>query len=113
MSELAKLIAKSENWLMRRVLDYAKRFHYSQYTSTLEKAWCISIQGLSNELIAALAQVKQLSGLLPICASCKKVRDDKGYWRGIEDYISAHSEADFSHSLCPDCMKKLYPDLKK
>jgi hypothetical protein len=66
-------------------------------------------QKMIAELRQALAEVKRLSGLLPICASCKKVRDDKGYWQQIEDYISEHSEADFSHSLCPDCMKKLYP----
>jgi hypothetical protein len=54
MRELAKLISGSENWLMRRILEYAKRFHYSQYTSTLEEAWRISIQGLSRELLAAL-----------------------------------------------------------
>lgn len=64
-----------------------------------------------GELQIALSEVKQLSGLLPICASCKKVRDDKGYWTQIEEYISDHSEAMFSHSLCPDCMKKIYPDI--
>lgn len=58
----------------------------------------------------ALAEVKKLSGLLPICVSCKKIRDDKGYWRQIEAYISAHSEALFSHSICPDCARKLYPE---
>jgi PAS domain S-box-containing protein len=63
------------------------------------------------QLQDALAEVKQLSGLLPICASCKKIRDDKGYWNQIEEYITVHSEAEFSHSICPDCMKKLYPDL--
>jgi len=65
------------------------------------------------EYQGALAKVKQLSGLLPICASCKKVRDDRGYWQQIEEYVSEHSEADFSHSLCPECLKKLYPELKK
>jgi hypothetical protein len=55
--------------------------------------------------------LKKLSGLLPICASCKKIRDDKGYWNQIESYLLERSEAEFSHSLCPDCMKKLYPDL--
>jgi hypothetical protein len=50
------------------------------------------------------------SGLLPICASCKKVRDDNGYWNQIEAYIKVHSEADFTHSICPDSAKKLYPD---
>lgn len=63
------------------------------------------------ELQEALAKIKTLSGLLPICASCKKIRDDKGYWNRIETYISDHSEAEFSHSICPECTKKLYPEL--
>jgi PAS domain-containing protein len=62
------------------------------------------------ELKGALDKVKQLSGLLPICASCKKIRDDKGYWTQIEAYIHTHSEAEFSHGICPDCLKKLYPE---
>jgi hypothetical protein len=66
---------------------------------------------LIHEIQDALAQIKKLSGLLPICASCKKIRDDKGYWGQIESYISDHSEAEFSHGICPDCMKKLYPDV--
>lgn len=65
------------------------------------------------ELQDALANVKQLSGLLPICASCKKIRDDKGYWTQIEAYIRNHSEAEFSHSICPDCAQKIYADLHK
>ena len=64
----------------------------------------------NTELQAALAKIKTLSGFLPICASCKKIRDDKGYWNQIEAYISDHSEAEFSHSVCPECAKKLYPD---
>lgn len=64
---------------------------------------------LINDLKKALAQVKQLNGLLPICSSCKKIRDDKGYWTQVEFYISKHTDVDFSHSICPDCMKKLYP----
>ena len=55
--------------------------------------------------------LKVLSGLLPICSSCKKIRDDKGYWNQIEGYIQQHSDAEFSHSVCPECAKKLYPDL--
>ncbi|MFH0823678.1 MAG: response regulator, partial [Pseudomonadota bacterium] len=66
---------------------------------------------LIGRLQGALAEVKRLSGLLPICASCKKIRDDKGYWRQIEAYIRDHSEADFSHSICPECAKRLYPEL--
>lgn len=58
----------------------------------------------------ALARVKILTGLLPICASCKSVRDDQGYWNRIEAYVSAHSEAEFSHGICPDCFQRLYPE---
>lgn len=64
-------------------------------------------------LEAAMKRVKTLSGLLPICASCKKVRDDRGYWKQIESYIRDHSDATFSHGICPECARKLYPDLKK
>ena len=63
------------------------------------------------ELKNALQKVRTLSGLLPICASCKKIRDDNGYWSQIEAYIQTHSEAEFSHSICPDCAKKLYPNI--
>lgn len=62
------------------------------------------------ELQAALNEVKTLSGLLPICASCKNVRDDKGYWSKIESYIRTHSDAEFTHSICPECSSKLYPE---
>ncbi len=64
---------------------------------------------LIGELRDALSKVKRMSGLLPICASCKKVRDDRGYWSQIESFIKDHSEADFSHGLCPECAQKLYP----
>ncbi len=63
------------------------------------------------DLKDALKQVKKLSGLLPICSSCKRIRDDNGYWNQIEGYIRDHSEADFSHGICPQCMEKLYPEL--
>jgi len=66
-----------------------------------------------DNLEQALSEVKKLSGLLPICASCKKIRDDQGYWTEIEGYIESHSEADFSHGICPECMKKLYPAYRK
>ncbi len=64
---------------------------------------------LNNKLENALAEVNQLSGLLPICASCKKIRNDNGYWEQVEVYIKNHTEAEFSHSICPVCMEKLYP----
>ncbi len=67
-------------------------------------------QNLIDELQKALSEVKKLSGFLPICASCKKIRDDTGYWNEIERYIGEHSEVEFSHGICPDCMRKLYPE---
>ena len=66
---------------------------------------------LIRQLKESLSQIKTLKGLLPICASCKKIRDDKGYWNQIENYIREHSEAEFSHSICPECARKLYPNL--
>jgi len=64
------------------------------------------------KLEEALLQVKSLSGLLPICAHCKKIRDDKGYWNQLETYISTHSEADFSHGICPGCLQEHYSKYK-
>lgn len=66
-----------------------------------------------RELEAALAQVKKLSGLIPMCAGCKKIRADSGYWEAVEDYISRHSEAQFSHGLCPDCTQHYFPGFGK
>ena len=63
------------------------------------------------DLQQTLAQVKQLSGLLPICSYCKQIRDDKGYWNQIEKYLRDHSGADFSHSICPECAEEHHPDL--
>jgi hypothetical protein len=68
---------------------------------------------LVTDLQEALAQVKQLRGLLPICSSCKKIRDDRGYWTQMEAYIRDHSEAEFSHGICPECARKLYPQFYK
>ena len=65
---------------------------------------------LISDIQKALSEVRKLSGFLPICASCKKIRDDQGYWNQIEEYISDHSEAQFSHGICPDCMRSLYPE---
>jgi len=65
---------------------------------------------LEKLISEAQSEIKTLSGLLPICASCKKIRNDDGYWEQIESYIRQHSEAEFSHGICPDCARKLYPE---
>jgi hypothetical protein len=66
-------------------------------------------EALVHELEDALHRVKTLKGLVPICAQCKKIRDDDGYWHQVEIYVESHSQAQFSHGICPDCQRELYP----
>ncbi|MCD4708231.1 MAG: tetratricopeptide repeat protein [Candidatus Sabulitectum sp.] len=68
----------------------------------------VELSGMNNQLREALTHVKKLQGMLPICASCKKIRDDDGYWQQIESYISDHSDAKITHGMCPECITKLY-----
>ena len=70
--------------------------------------YAIERQKLLTQIEHSMKEIKTLRGFLPICASCKKIRDDQGYWTQIETYISEHSDAEFSHGLCPDCAVKLY-----
>jgi PAS domain S-box-containing protein len=77
---------------------------------TQEKFAEVERERMIAALQSALADVKTLSGIIPICANCKKVRDDKGYWEQVESYVSHHSNAQFSHGVCPDCVEKLYPE---
>ena len=69
------------------------------------------LQARTEELELALSNVKTLRGLIPICAGCKKIRDDKGYWEQLDAYVKSGCGADFTHSICPDCRAKLYPGL--
>lgn len=98
---------------VRPIFDQKKKlrgrlFHFRDIT---EKRFAeIQLEKTIVELRQALTEVKTLSGLLPICSSCKKIRDDNGYWNEVENYIRKHSEAEFSHGICPDCMRKLYPE---
>ncbi len=78
-----------------------------------EKRTNAALNGTNEELREALAKVKLLKGLLPICSTCKKIRNDSGYWSSIEGYITDHSEADFSHGVCPDCIRKIYPTISQ
>ena len=79
------------------------------YYGTVEEAK-LAREELIINLQKALTEVKTLSGLLPICSWCKKIRDDEGYWQKIEKYIRDHTEADFTHGICNDCAKKVYPE---
>jgi PAS domain S-box-containing protein len=77
---------------------------------TARKQAEVERERLINDLQSALAEIKTLSGLIPICSSCKKIRDDKGYWNILEAYLIKHSDAKFTHGICPECAAKLYPE---
>lgn len=71
----------------------------------------VELRGLNEKLAQALAEVKTLKGILPICCSCKKIRDDQGYWEQVEGYVMKHTDAQFSHGYCPQCLTKYFPDM--
>jgi len=83
---------------------------YKEHLEDLVEARTADLKVSNNDLKSALKQIKTINGLLPICASCKKIRDDKGYWEQIEKYVEEHSDAQFSHGICPQCADKLYGD---
>ena len=110
------------------IADYASGHVYSSqgiagWNALMELAACIVVAGIASvvrtqlraqeklnaELFEMVAQIKRLEGLLPICAACKQIRNERGEWELMEKYITAHSEAQFSHSVCPECARKLYP----
>ena len=71
------------------------------------------LEAANARLLQALDEIRELKGIIPICAECKKIRDDEGYWQQLEEYISTHSEAVFSHGLCPDCFEKAVKQLEE
>ncbi|OGW44199.1 MAG: hypothetical protein A2X57_10370 [Nitrospirae bacterium GWD2_57_8] len=85
----------------------------ASYSLADKKRMDLEREKMIAELQQALSDVRKLSGMLPICMSCKKIRDDKGYWNQIEEYISEHTETEFSHGLCPECAQKLYPGYRR
>lgn len=89
--------------ILSLILSYFLESLRAYFSSRLEKQ--------NMELQKALSDIKKLSGLLPICCHCKKIRDDNGYWNQIESYIHEHSEAEFTHGICQECAKRYYPDM--
>jgi AmiR/NasT family two-component response regulator len=89
---------------------YAQELARSLSIAVARFADLMEVRRLNEELRTALNQVKLLSGLLPICSGCKRIRDDQGYWHQVECYIREHSEVEFSHGICPECYKRLYPE---
>jgi|GEM_PF-1035190 len=97
--------------ILKRVAEIERALSLAQQEIARRKAVEKERDNLIQELRKTLSEVKTLWGLIPICAHCKSIRDDKGYWNRLEAYIQQHSEAKFSHGICPDCVRKLYPDM--
>jgi len=98
----------AQDYLVKSLVDYTMLARSIRYSIERKRA-LLEKDRLISQLRETLADVKTLSGLLPICASCKHIRDDKGYWHQVESYIQEHSSAVFTHGLCPTCAQKLYP----
>ena len=105
---------RTRYWLsykfLLRGLDGEKRLGGLSFDITDRKATESEHERLISELREALAEVKTLSGFIPICASCKNIRDDAGFWQQIEQYLGQHSDLEFTHGICPACLEKLYPE---
>jgi CheY-like chemotaxis protein len=91
--------------------DYLVKGQVSSVLLIRSLAYAVERYSIIQRLNKAIEEINALNGLLPICASCKKIRDDKGYWNVVEKYIEEHSRAKFTHGICPDCIRKIYPDL--
>jgi hypothetical protein len=113
MTGAALIIAWWTANLIRLITDKALLITQSELQKNLLLNQTLEdqVQRRTAELQASINQIKILGGLLPICSSCKKIRDDQGYWQQIEKYLHQHSEAEFSHSICPECTAQLYPEL--
>ena len=98
----------AQDYLVKSMVDYTMLARSIRYSIERKRALLEKDQ-LIVQLRETLVDVKTLSGLLPICASCKQIRDDKGYWHQVEVYIQQHSSAVFTHGLCPKCAQKIYP----
>ncbi len=110
---LGSLTVPLETYLQSQVASsWSALFWFVQILGLSIGAMLLVLNKQHADLENALANVKTLSGLMPICSSCKKIRDDQGYWDEIESYLLDHSEATFSHGLCPACALKLYPELE-
>jgi hypothetical protein len=101
--ELDEFISMSVFIMFAMIFFSVRRWKQVRYANNL-------LLQLNKNLQNAFTEIKQLKGIIPICAECKKIRDDEGFWHQVESYVRDHSEAEFSHGICPECMKKLYPE---
>ena len=118
LEEVVKFTRQHENWELDEVITVSMFMLFALALFSV-KRWK-EARNANNALLQqnkdlqkALSEIKQLRGIIPICGTCKQVRDDEGYWHQVEMYIHDHSEAEFSHGICPECIKKEYPGFLK
>ena len=112
VSALRRYRLHLENLVRERTAELWSKADELKAEIEVRKRTEAELLAVNSELQASIERVKQLDGLLPICAGCKKIRDDKGYWNNVESYIQKHSEATFTHGMCPDCARIYFPDIK-
>ena len=100
------------DFLALRVGAELERYYMEEKLKQLVAGRTAALEKTNQKLSKALSEIKTLQGIIPICSVCKNIRDDKGFWQQVEAYISRHSQASFSHALCPRCSEKYYADLK-
>jgi len=110
MADIETKKRRLEDLVGERTVELKESNQKLSYEVEIRKRIESELRQTNTDLQQALTEVKTLSGLLPICSSCKKIRDDQGYWTQVETYIAKHAEVEFSHGICPDCMQKLYPE---
>ncbi len=119
VADFAPTVENRSRVLMQLEASIEAQIRASKSSAVKSLRWIVWFQMAGTALLillivlilrSQLSRVRTLHGLIPICSHCKKVRNDDGYWNQVEEYVSTHSEADFSHGLCPDCLMELYPD---
>ncbi len=110
-SEILPLSDQNEIWMrLTTVVLFVGFGFYAHRVAGRRRRVEQERERLIAELQHSLAEIRDLRGMLPICAHCKKVRDDKGYWENLETYLCDHQHIDFTHGICPECMAKYYPE---
>lgn len=116
--QISEFAAQHEDWEFDEIISMALFLMFGLTFFSVRRWKQINatnnvLINLNNNLQGALSEIKQLQGIIPICAECKNIRDDEGFWHQVESYIHNHSDAKFSHGICPECIKKNFPKLGK
>ncbi len=115
LEKLLEFLVRHEEWELDEILPLSLYLALALAFFSLRR-WREAVEAnhrlakSNSELEKALSEIRELKGIIPICATCKNIRDDEGAWHKLETYVSEHSHAEFSHGICPDCLAKAYPE---